>query len=118
MFKVEYQAKYRMSLKRDNFDFQNYSKYRHQIEVYGDEKANHSFMRSDKILSYLDSTKLIRWRTALFYGKPIKSIYSISLINLHPLSYSLKRIELEEVPEVFARNELHENQIVNYQSGI
>ncbi|UZJ64344.1 hypothetical protein OKW96_18505 [Sphingobacterium sp. KU25419] len=105
-------------LKRNNFDFQNDSRYKHQLEIYVDEKGNHSFMGSDKILSYLDSTKLIRWRIALYYGRPIKSIYEISLINGQPLSDSLKRIESTESPEVFVWDQLYENQFVRYQSAI
>ncbi|MDH5826501.1 hypothetical protein [Sphingobacterium faecium] len=105
-------------LKRNNFDFQNYSKYLHKLEVYVDKKGYHSFIGSEKILSYLDSTKLIRWRTAAYYGKPIKSIYSIILINPHPLSDSLKRIEFEKSPEVFVWDELYENQQLRFQSGI
>ena len=105
-------------LKRNNFDVQNYSKYQHQLEVYVDEKGNHSFTGSDKILSYLDSTKLTRWRIALYYGKPIKSIYEISLINPQPLSDSLKRIESAQAAEVFVWEQLYENQFVRYQSGV
>lgn len=102
--------------KRNNFDLYRYTSYTNPIEIFVDKNGHHSFLGPQQIIAHLDSAKLIRWKPALFNGRPKNSIFSFRLANSHPLVTDIDLFETDEISKVFVLDEMYKGERVKFRS--
>lgn len=102
--------------KRNNFDPYQHTSYTNPIEVFVDKNGHHSFLSPQQIIVHLDSAKLIRWKPALYNGRPKNSIFSFRLANNYPLVNDIEVPETDEISKVFVLDEMYKGEKVRFRS--
>ncbi|MGN0002547.1 MAG: hypothetical protein ACI35V_03855 [Sphingobacterium composti] len=83
------------------------------IDVLIDSKGNASYLSKNPLIELLDSTKMIKWNPALYYGRPRKSIMSF-----RPSYYDFKNIARSDIQwkyEVFYLDRQFKDDIVRFE---